>query len=349
MKIDMFQDSSVFEAITPEEWNILLASAATNVIFLTWEWQSTWWKHMSPGEMLVITYRDTAGQLQGIVPLFRFQSDDGSWTLSIIGCEDVSDYLDLIVSPKQEKLMCSELLNFLASDHAPYWDKIQLCNLPATSTACRVLSQEARTRTGLSVTQRVQDICPIIDLPLTWENYLGSLRKKQRHEIRRKMRRAESEAVTHWYVVDAASYDLSHAMREFVELHRLSGVDKGAFMDSKMAEFFYEMANLLASRGWLYLTFIEMNGRKAASLLAFDYNNCIQVYNSGYDPSQYGHLSPGIVLWSYCIQDAIRRGRSEFDFLRGQEQYKFSFGARPTEIYELEISRQAEDATDSAG
>jgi CelD/BcsL family acetyltransferase involved in cellulose biosynthesis len=87
------------------------------------------------------------------------------------------------------------------------------------------------------------------------------------------------------------------------------------------------------------LAFIELNGEKAAAMLNFDYRDSILVYNSGYDPQKYARLSPGIVLLSYCIQRAIELGRTEFDFLRGAEEYKYRFGAQPTEVHRLLITR----------
>ncbi|MFQ5814423.1 MAG: GNAT family N-acetyltransferase, partial [Anaerolineae bacterium] len=81
---------------------------------------------------------------------------------------------------------------------------------------------------------------------------------------------------------------------------------------------------------------------KAATMLNFDYRDSILVYNSGYNPRKYARLSPGIVLLSYCIQWAIESGRAKFDFLRGDEEYKYRFGAQPTEIYRLLIARNRE-------
>jgi len=68
----------------------------------------------------------------------------------------------------------------------------------------------------------------------------------------------------------------------------------------------------------------------------------LSVAETGYDPQQYAQLSPGIVLLSYCIQWAIESGRAKFDFLRGDEEYKYRFGAQPTEVYRLFITRNEE-------
>ena len=184
----------------------------------------------------------------------------------------------------------------------------------------------------------VEDICPIIPLPATWDDHLSSLSKKQRHEIRRKLRRAEGSGQINWYIVNE-EHDLAAEMEAFIELHQKSHVDKDEFMDAQMRGFFHAAAQVLHEAGWLQLAFMEVNGEKAATMLNFDYRDSIQVYNSGYDPQKYRQLSPGIVLLSYCIQWAIELGRSKFDFLRGDEEYKYRFGAQPTEIYRLLIER----------
>jgi CelD/BcsL family acetyltransferase involved in cellulose biosynthesis len=136
--------------------------------------------------------------------------------------------------------------------------------------------------------------------------------------------------------------DLAAEMEAFIELHEKSDVDKDAFMDAQMKGFFHAVAQVLYEAGWLQLAFIEVNGEKAATMMNFDYRDSIMVYNSGYDPQQYAWLSPGIVLLAYCIQHAIELGRAKFDFLRGDEEYKYHFGAQPTEVYRLLITRNRE-------
>ena len=106
-----------------------------------------------------------------------------------------------------------------------------------------------------------------------------------------------------------------------------------------MQRFFFEAAQVLQAQGWLQLVFVEIDGQKAATLLNFDYGDAILVYNSGYDPSQFRHLSPGIVVTARSIEHAIAQGRSKFDFLRGDEIYKYRFGAQDTEVRRLLIAK----------
>ena len=131
--------------------------------------------------------------------------------------------------------------------------------------------------------------------------------------------------------------DIAAQMEDFIELHRLSRPEKNVFMDEGMRNFFVDVAGIMAERDWLQLSFLEIDGRKAAALFSFSYDESYQVYNSGYDPDLYGQFSPGIVLIANRIQWAIDRGYRAFDFLRGEEEYKYRMGARPIDVHELII------------
>jgi CelD/BcsL family acetyltransferase involved in cellulose biosynthesis len=335
MKTEVYTDAAGFTALR-QEWNPLLHDSASDTIFLTWEWQSTWWEHLGEGELYLVAVRDDA-RLVGIAPLYLTISDEGLKTLSIVGCRDVSDYLDLIAARGQEEKVYRALLDWLESDQAPPWDQVDLCNIPAASPTHSLLAEMAAAR-GYQVQTEVEDVCPIILLPSTWDEYLNSLDRKQRHEIRRKLRKAARSGQVNWYVVDEGR-DLATEMEAFIELHQKSDIEKHQFMDARMKGFFQAMAQVLHQHGWLQLAFIEINGNKAATMLNFDYRDSILVYNSGFDPRKYAWLSPGIVLLAYCIQHAIELGRAQFDFLRGDEEYKFRFGGQPTEVYRLLMSK----------
>jgi len=338
MKTQVYTDAAGFAALR-QEWNPLLHDSISDTIFLTWEWQSTWWERLGEGELYLVAVHD-GRHLSGIAPLYLTASDDGLKTLSIVGCRDVSDYLDLIAARGQEEQVYRTLLDWLESDEAPPWDVADLCNIPASSPTHQLLAEMAVAR-GYQVQTEVEDVCPIIFLPSTWDEYLSSLDRKQRHEIRRKVRKAERSGQINWYIVNEER-DLAAEMEAFIELHQKSDIDKDEFMDAQMKDFFHAVAQVLQRAGWLQLAFIEINGDKAATMLNFDYRDSILVYNSGFDPQKYAWLSPGIVLLAHCIRRAIELGRARFDFLRGDEEYKFRFGAQPTEIYRLLIARNRE-------
>jgi CelD/BcsL family acetyltransferase involved in cellulose biosynthesis len=335
MKIDIYTDDSVFEQLG-NAWNELLSQSATDTIFLTREWQSVWWRNLGAGELRVIAMREDDGALIGIAPLFVETGTGGLKHLSLVGCVDVSDYLDVIIARGSEARVHTALIETLARADFPAWDQLHLCTLPADSPTNQLLAEIARAR-GLTIETKQHDVAPIIELPATWDDYLATLDKKQRHEIRRKLRRIE-EANAQWHTLGADEAS-DPAIADFIALHKTSRPDKHLFMDARMQNFFIEMARALHARGWLQLLFLQVEGVRAAGLLNFVYNNDVLVYNSGYDPIQYGAYSPGIVLFARSIQDAIAAKHRRYDFLRGNEEYKYRFGAKDTQVVELHIRR----------
>jgi CelD/BcsL family acetyltransferase involved in cellulose biosynthesis len=339
LELTLYRDESGFAALA-DEWNVLLRRSRTDTIFLTWEWQTTWWRYVGTdrGPLYLLAARRD-GRLVGILPLYQ-SGDAGPKTLQVVGCIEVSDYLDLIVEAGQEEPVYAAFLDWL-NNSAATWDRLDLCNQPRTSLTYTRLAEMARER-GWAVEVFQEDVCPIITLPQEcdrpgcddpqqkppelWEVYLERLDKKERHEIRRKLRRLDREAPDAQMRIVRGGAELDRAMADFIRLHRLSSRDKDAFMTDDMQGFFRAIAAALADRGWLQLSFLEIAGQPVASYFCFDYGNQILVYNSGYDPQASPQLSPGWVLLARLIQGAIAQARTRFDFLQGNEDYKYRFG-----------------------
>ncbi len=335
MYVDVFTDTTAFDALRPE-WNALLADSWTNSLFMTWEWQRVWWRELGSGELLLLAVRDDSGRLLGVAPLY-LSHDTGRRSLTLVGCVDVSDYLDILVRRGCEALVYDALLTALDERRAR-WDSLTLCNVAAGSPTLAFLPRLVAAR-GWAVTDDYEDVCPVITLPATWEAYLAGLSKHQRHEVRRKLRRIGEEAVAVRRVYTGGA-DLDAALEVFFYLHRLSHVDKATFMDDRMAAFFRNMTQAMGEQGYVELNILEMDGAPAAAMYNFRYRDDLLVYNSGYDPGLRPNLSSGIVLLSQCIQDAIERGLRTFDFLQGDEEYKYRFGATDTELRRLTVARE---------
>jgi CelD/BcsL family acetyltransferase involved in cellulose biosynthesis len=336
MKTTIYRDTNGFDALA-HEWDDLLARAEKAPIFMRYTYQRTWWQYLGNDDLVLIAARKDNGQLVGLAPLFGQVNEAGQHELTFVGCVDVSDYLDLLVDKDLAPDVHQALLDCLDRDDGLTWDKLYLCSLPHYSNTHTQLAKAAHGR-GWRVAVSQQDVCPVITLADSWASYLTGINRKQRHEIRRKMRKIESAAEVRWYVVDSTD-GLAEAMAAFIDLHQKSTRDKRDFWSDEIISFFKAVVVELARAGWLKLFFIEVNGIKAAMLLCFDYNNEFLVYNSGYDPEQFADLSPGNVLVSYSIQEAIRLGRRRYDFLRGDEVYKFRFGAEAEPVYDLYVTR----------
>ena len=343
MELTVYRDESGFDALR-DEWNALLGRSRFDTIFLTWEWQSTWWRHLgaSRGPLYLLAAREN-DRLIGILPLYLSQAD-GVHCLTVVGCVEVSDYLDLIIEAGQEEVVYGAFLAWLMSPEAPAWDIAELCNQPAASLAYTRLAELARDW-GLRVEVMQEDVCPVITLPRPgdgeegWELYLAGLDKKERHEIRRKLRRIDREAPDATLRIVCGGAELAGAVESFIALHRLSRPDKHAFMTEEMQAYFRAVAAVLAERGWLQLSFLDIGGQSAATYFCFDYQGDILVYNSGYDTAASPHLSPGWVLLARIIQHAILAGRTRFDFLQGSEDYKHRFGGVDEPVHRTVMRR----------
>ena len=356
MKLEWYADAQGFDALRPH-WNAVLQSSATNTLFLTWEWQRAWWDNLGTGrDLWLAAARDEGGQVLAILPLFSQETcldpdsplpginienplavSNGSWqrTVHLGGGSEVSDYLDVIAPASWNHQAWAALLDSIAEREG--WRFLDLRNLPSASPSLGAVTELAQAR-GWSVQQAKEDVCPVLELPNTWDEYLATrLDKKQRHELRRKMRRAEQETRVDWYW--AGKENLEEALDVFMQLHKASASAKEAFMDQRMERFFRAAARAAAEQGWLRLSVLRFDGRPVASYLCFDYGRDRLVYNSGFEISAYRELSPGIVLVAYMIEDAIKQGCGRFDFLQGNERYKYEFGAVDTQVMRLFISR----------
>ncbi|MXV91934.1 MAG: GNAT family N-acetyltransferase [Chloroflexi bacterium] len=331
VEITAYQDVVAFEALAAE-WNPLLRRAPIDCVFYTWEWQKTWWAAYQPGELLILACRKD-GQLVGIAPLFTTESARGK-TTRIIGCVDVTDYLDFIIDRDHLSEALTAFADYLQDKRASI-GFLDLCNIPADSPTRQLLPNLLAER-GFAVTVEQQEVCPVINLPGDWRGYLASLDKKQRHEVRRKLRRIQgSERAVDWYIVNGR-HDLSHEIDTFVELMAASDPEKEQFLqDEGNQRFFRAIVPLMQARGWLQLNFLTVDEIPAASYINFLYGDRVMVYNSGHAHDAFGELSPGIVLLAYNIRHAIEQGYQYFDFLRGDEAYKYRMGGRDTAVMNI--------------
>lgn len=331
MKVDLLTDEKSFDDLKPD-WADLLKRSLFNTVFLTPEWHESWWQAFRPGKLWILSCRDETGKLLGLAPWFI--DDDG--IVRFIGCEDVTDYLDVIVDRDHtdDVFAC---LKLCLAENKDLFKAARLCNIPEGSPTLNIFPQLlSQNQFETQITQ--QEVCPVIKLPDNWEAYIDSLEKKYRHELRRKLRRSRGAAESlDWYIVDS-SHNFAEELNCFLDLMAASDPEKKAFLKDEGNRRFFEMIMpVVHEKGWLQLCFLTINGERVAAYLNFDYRNRIMVYNSGLSHDKYSHLSPGIVLLANIIRYAIEHNYDAFDFLRGDEPYKYHLGGKDTPVYELAV------------
>lgn len=259
--------------------------------------------------------------------------------LTFIGDASICDFMDVLVDPYREAEAYEALWSRICAED---WQELELWGLHESSPT-RARIKEYAARDGVSVSEEPEAVAPRLDLQPSWEDYLSSLGKKDRHELRRKIRRLFDSGGGVEFEVLSEQSEVSGAMDDFLELHTKSRADKTDFMTSEMEAFFRRMASALAVHGLIKLFMLRINAKPAAAVFCFDAGSHLYLYNSGYDPSFSG-LSVGLVSKALCLRWAIENGKTGLDFLRGDEPYKYDLGARDQQIYRLLLARSQADS-----
>jgi CelD/BcsL family acetyltransferase involved in cellulose biosynthesis len=317
------------EAVGRTAWEQLRASARLRAPYLSWTWQTEWAQAFAHDRRLEIrTVEDADGALLGALPLFAAEPG----LLRAIGGADVSDYLDVLATAGREEDVWTALLQERAAEP----DAWQLHAVPAASPTVTALGGLAAAA-GLMATATVEERCPVLDLPATWDEYLASLPSKHRHELQRKTRRLRREVPDARVSVARRRDEIETRFGDFFDLHRRSRVGKERFMDGRMEKFFRRAVGELADAAGAALWFLDLPNGPAAAFVVLEWDGTVGLYNSGFHPDR-AALAPGLVLLLHLIEDAILRGKRRFDFLRGEERYKYEFGPTPEEVFAVRIA-----------
>jgi CelD/BcsL family acetyltransferase involved in cellulose biosynthesis len=269
-------------------------------------WLRTWWRERGRGELLIT---DSGSSLVALT----LRAD----VLELAGEPDLTDYHSPLGNDPASAI-CAVV------EELPTGVSIRFDSLPAEASR-RVA--EALHSNGLAPTITQHEVAAVLQLPGTFDEYLASISKKERHELRRKRRRFENERGPATLRRMAGP----EAVSLFADLHRRSAGDKGAFMTPTMERFFLA---LHTDAGGVIDVLVDGSGQAAAAVFSFEDEEATYLYNSAFEP-EVGNLSPGNVVLSLLIETAIVRGRTIFDFLKGDETYKFRLGARPRPLFEI--------------
>lgn len=309
LKIDCVSDLAALE----EPWKALATASASATLFQTWEWSAAWWAHNRVGKRLVgLLVRDTQGNPIGLAPLFL-----SAGILRLVGTGG-SDYLDLLALPGQESAVAEAVAQWLQTNHRRWlWADLQ--QVPPGGVA--------EALPGAEVWRG--ETCPYLPLPETYDGFLKTLSKKHRQNIGYYER---SMAKTHALELRLASAaTLTQDMDAFFSLHQLRWRGRwmpGAFASQAARAFHTDAATRLLDSGNLRLHTLWLDQKAVAAIYCFHKGQTTFYYLGGFDPTL-AKLSPGTVLTAKAIQHAIERdGATTFDFLRGDEGYKYRWGAQ---------------------
>ncbi len=367
-----------FDAVVPATWDALAARSPWATPFARWAFHRAWWDGYGENahdETVLVVDPDAEARgedaIVAIVPLMHrhgveptdaarettLRRDPGGTPTPLIPTDKVvffgasyhADYATVLADPADLPAVASAVVDLLASAAGPHdahpepWDVVDLRRLRTGDPALDALREAFSARavsTGWAVTVEQEDVCPVVSLPqgADIDGYLATLGKRERHEIRRKVRRAEAAGS----IELVPSRDPLADLDAFIDLHQRRWGDDGLFPPTEggamSRRFFRRLFELLAADPILDLRFLEVDGRRIAAGVGFDDGESVYYYNAGVDPGA-RDLSPGVVMVERYVRDALARGKRRLDFLRGDEPYKYEWGAVDEPIRRLLVVR----------
>lgn len=353
-----------FDTIPRETWDRLAAQNPWSTPFSAWAFHRAWWDAYGDNahdETLVVC-RDGADAPVAIVPLMHRHeveptdaatrttmrhSDGGGLTAVapsakaiLFGASYHSDYATILGDPAMLPAIAQAVAGYVSAPVGEAWDVVDLrrlrCQDPTGGQLARALGER-----GLGeLTVEREDVCPVVTFPqgVDIEGFLSTLGKKERHEIRRKVRRAE--AVGEVRLTD--STDPGADIELFIDLHQKRWGAKGLFPPTRGGEqsrvLVRRLLELFGPGGPFKLTILTVGDRRIGAGLHFETETDLLYYNAGIDPDA-RDLSPGVLMVHALVARAIERGIRRMDFLRGDESYKYEWGAVDEPIQRVLLRR----------
>jgi CelD/BcsL family acetyltransferase involved in cellulose biosynthesis len=260
-----------------------------------------------------------------------------------------ADYATVLAAPGDLPAVAAALVDHLAAPPTPGgpdampWDVVDLRRLRCGDPAADALAAafgEREMAAGWTLNVEREDVCPVLTLPdvADFDAYLATLGKKDRHEIRRKVRRAEAGGDVR---LDDSPDPLGD-LEAFIDLHQKRWGADGLFPATPggyaSRVFFRRLLELLGPDGTVRLTFLSVGGRRIAAGVHLETIDSYLYFNAGVDPAA-RDLSPGVLMVAKYIERALAAGKRRLDFLRGNEPYKYEWGAIDEPIQRLLVRR----------
>lgn len=326
LPVELTDDATIFRS---GDWSTLVEADPSGTFFHTPAYLKLWWEEFGSGSLAVARVHGKDG------PMAACAFEVVERSLRFLGGFDVTDYMGPVGRPGHRREASRALVE--AMTDIPRWDRADLRGMSEDSP-WRGYLEEAARELGLGAEPGDDGGAPMLHLPETYDAYLAALPSKLRHEIRRKERRLVAEAGPYAFRVSSPE-TLVEDMDRFMELHRSSPGPKGKFMHAGMEIFFRRLGEAFLAPHVFHLALLELgDGDVAAGAIGFAYKNTFSLYNSSFDRA-IGTLSPGMVLVGELIRRAILEGRTVFDLLKGDLEYKHRFGAEARPVGSLLISR----------
>jgi CelD/BcsL family acetyltransferase involved in cellulose biosynthesis len=313
-------------------WERLHGRVPTATGFQTYAWQRGVFETLCKAGRLRLLAVWRGEELAGVFAMSI--RDDG--LLETMG-PAVSDYLEPLIDPAVEREVWGVMLKVIAKLRAGKNKKVTLHNVREGESLRTVLPELVRGE-GFGVEEKRIESTPVLALPRSWEEYLGTLDAHERKETRRKLNKAITKGGARVVKCSADPAEISRALADAFVLMEQAPGDKGEAIRKTIRPLLERAAPGMIAAGRLWLHTLYLEEKAAAVTIQFPYRDGPQLYNCGFDAAK-KEWSPGVVLTSLIIKEAIEGGAREFDLLRGQEPYKYRLGAKDRGLWMVTLRK----------
>ena len=309
-----------------DKWNTLLERSENDTIFLTWEWLKLWLETFQKDSKLCILLGYIGqNELVGIAPLMvrkRIMLGLSVRSVEFIGSGDeVSpDQISFIVLEGDKRNFQHAVLEYFRKKPAE-WDILHFRDIRKNEELPQDILEVFKVEQSY---YEPNAVCPYVELPNTWEEYAPKLSRKFRYNIGRNEKILRNNYDIE-FSTEIGPETFEQIWDKFIEIHRKRMVEKktvGFSMEDIFWNFHKKVAKKCLEKGWLFMGILKANGNIIACQYGFIYNKKVFFYQVGMDAG-FDKYSLGSIVIASMIKESIKRGCLEYDFLRGDEPYKF--------------------------
>lgn len=320
------------DAEARRRWHAVIEADPLGTFFHTPEYLEVWADVLGTRATIHVHEVVVDGATVGVVPVALQREGSPTGPLEVVrfmGGSEVTDYPGPVADPAHRETVVATYLDRLVADGD--WDEFVAAGLVVGSGWDELWLEHAERRGMTTLGAAPDDVCPRVDLTGGFGAYLDRLPGKLRHELRRKARKLARDAGD-LTLVEVAPADMDEALTRFFAFNTETTDDKGRFFSSdEMQAWFRGLAARLAGDGAFRLHELHVGGIPGAACVSLVHGEEWGLYNSAFDEAL-AMLAPGMVIIGELLEVAAEEGCTAFDLLRGDEEYKYRFGAEDREL-----------------
>jgi CelD/BcsL family acetyltransferase involved in cellulose biosynthesis len=321
------------------EWQLLRDEDPHATIFQGPRFLETWRAVFGAGVSTRIHTFHREGRLIGVVADANEHHGSPTGPVEIRrfqGGTEVTDYLGPVGRPEDRTDLATAYVARLVDDVD--WDEFVAGGLMEDSGWAEAFRRAALDHDLVIIDDAIDDVCPRIDLDGGYDGYLARLPGRLRQELTRKTRKLARD-IGDLELVEVPADAVEGALDAFLDQAAESFPEKaGFFARDDMHTWVKALARELVGDGTFRLHRLDVGGLPAASAISLVHGREWGLYNTAFDPTL-GSLAPGMVMVGLLIERAAEERCTTFDLLRGDEPYKYRFGAVDRRLERLTIVR----------